>query len=254
VPGRRPPHDADDDGGRRRGGEPLLGSALPAGVVIAELFDDPPDVELYPEEAALVEHALDRRQREFATVRLCARTALRRLGVPPAPIVPVDGAPRWAARAPRWPDGVAGSMTHCAGYRAAAVARSASVASIGVDAEPNVPLGDGVEGYVLLPEERRAFQRLAAVRPDVAWDRLAFSAKESVYKAWYPLTGQWLDFTDCELDPDPDAGTFVAQLRKPGPVVDGVRVDRFTGWWRVGSAPVGQRLVATAVVVGRPAA
>jgi 4'-phosphopantetheinyl transferase EntD len=35
------------------------------------------------------------------------------------------------------------------------------------------------------PEER---ELLATLPGPVHWDRLLFSAKESVYKAWYPLT------------------------------------------------------------------
>jgi len=53
----------------------------------------------------------------------------------------------------------------------------------------------------------------------VHWDRLLFSAKESVYKAWYPLTRRWLGFEDARLTVDP-AGTFQAEL-----LVDGARAD-----------------------------
>ena len=38
-------------------------------------------------------------------------------------------------------------------------------------------------------------------------DRLLFSAKESVYKACYPLTRRWLDFSGCRVALHPnDAG------------------------------------------------
>lgn len=84
-----------------------------------------------------------RRQREFATARSCARTALARLGVPP---VPVLASPRGA---PRWPAGVVGSITHCDGYRAAAVAYTRDVVSLGIDAEPDEPLpNDGTLGPI----------------------------------------------------------------------------------------------------------
>jgi len=232
--------------------DPLLEGILPQDVVVVELFADPPDVELFQEEAEILGPAVAQRRREFATVRLCARTALVRLGRVPGPILPARDGPLWASRAPLWPAGIVGSMTHCDGYRAAAVAQDEKVASLGVDAEPNAPLPEGVQETVLLPEERDTVKRLAASHPGVAWDRLLFSAKESVFKAWFPLTGRWLDFAECAISPDPDIGTFSGILKVPGPTVAGNRIDHFPGWWRVRRAG-GAGLVATAVVVLAPA-
>ncbi|MFD7169140.1 4'-phosphopantetheinyl transferase family protein [Streptomyces violascens] len=225
----------------------LLEGVLPPEIALEELFADP-RVELFPEEAELVAAADVKRQKEFATVRFCARRALERLGFEPGPIVPAADGPSWAGRAPRWPDGVVGSMTHCEGYRAAAVARGGATASIGVDAEPNMPLPANIVDAVMLPEEQDTVARLSVLHPEVAWDRLMFSAKESVFKAWYPLTRRWLDFLECVINPDPDLGTLTGTLRVPGPVVAGVRRDRFDGVWRTSTGP-GNGLLATAVVV-----
>ncbi|MGW0580292.1 4'-phosphopantetheinyl transferase superfamily protein, partial [Streptomyces sp. NPDC002920] len=81
------------------------------------------------------------------------------------------------------------------------------------------------------------------------WDRLLFSAKESVYKAWFPLTRKWLDFSEADIDlPAGTAGqpygTFRARLLVPGPVVDGHRLGHFEGTWTVRRG-----LVATSVSV-----
>ncbi|MEV4432753.1 4'-phosphopantetheinyl transferase superfamily protein [Streptomyces sp. NPDC049555] len=219
----------------------MLRGLLPD-IVTVELFSDPPGVHLHPQEAAVVARAVDKRVREFTTVRLCARSALAELGVTPSPILP---GPKGA---PIWPDGVVGSMTHCDGYRAAAVARRTRVASVGIDAEPHAPLPAGVEKLVALPEERRILDRLTASHPDVAWDRLLFSAKESTYKTWFPLTGRWLDFGDCVITPDPEQGTLRCELKVPGPVVGGRQIDTFTGRWCT-AVRNGIRYVATAVVV-----
>ena len=146
----------------------------------------------------MVQGAVDRRRAEFATVRSCARTALAKLGVPPAPILPGERG------APQWPAGVVGSMTHCDGYRAAVLARREQAASIGVDAEPHAPLPDGVLRLVARPEELDQLQRLAeCCEPEQHWDRLLFTMKESVYKAWFPLTGRWLDFQQASVRIDP---------------------------------------------------
>ncbi|MCX5214368.1 4'-phosphopantetheinyl transferase superfamily protein [Kitasatospora sp. NBC_00240] len=180
---------------------------------------------LYPQEAAAVAQAVAKRRREYATVRMCARRALNGLGVPAAPLV--------AGRrgAPRWPAGVVGSMTHCAGYRAAAVGRSADFLGLGIDAEPNEPLPDDLLEFVSLPGERARLRDLADAAPEVRWDRLLFSAKEAVFKTWYPLTERELDFTEAELDFAPDTGSFSARLLVPGVDAGGRHLDGFTGRW-----------------------
>jgi 4'-phosphopantetheinyl transferase EntD len=181
-----------------------------------------------------------RRQREFATVRVCARRALADLGLPPVALLP------GRRGAPRWPDGVVGSMTHCDGYRAAALARRAGTVSIGIDAEPNGPLRPGVLEAIALPEEEAWVRRLCADEPKVRWDRLLFSAKESVYKTWYPLTGGELGFDEAAIAFDPDTGRFTARLLVPGPVVAGRRLSRFPGRWLCRDG-----LVVTAITLTR---
>lgn len=203
----------------------MIENLLAAPIVTAQSFGDPdPPPPLFPEEEQLMAKAVAERRREFSTARACARRALAGLGVPPVPIL---SGPRGA---PVWPTAVVGSMTHCRGYRAAAVARAVDMVSLGVDAEPNAPLAShSVLKLVSLPEERVRLRRLAASRPEVCWDRLLFSAKESVYKAWYPLAGRWLDFHEATIEVHPAAGTFTARLLVPGPFVAGNRVTHFHG-------------------------
>ncbi|MFI8356851.1 4'-phosphopantetheinyl transferase [Streptomyces cyaneofuscatus] len=218
---------------------------LPAWTVAEHTFSDTlgePESVLFPEEAARVARAVSKRRQEYATVRVCARAALGRLGYAPVPLL----ANRRGA--PLWPVGVVGSMTHCAGYRAAVVARSTTAASIGIDAEPNGPLPAGLLDRIALPAERDRLDRLAAHCPSTHWDRLLFSAKESVFKTWYPLTGTELDFHEADLTINPSDGTFAARLLVPGPVVGGERTEVFTGRWASASG-----LVVTAVVLPAPA-
>src|SRR5918999_1922097 len=110
------------------GGSAMIETLMPASAC-AEMFSDAPESTMFSIEAAAVEGAVAERRREFGTVRYCAREALLKIGVPAVPVLPdLDGAPQW-------PVGVVGSMTHCAGYRAAAVARSGRVFGVGIDAE-----------------------------------------------------------------------------------------------------------------------
>jgi 4'-phosphopantetheinyl transferase EntD len=82
-----------------------------------------------------------------------------------------------------------------------------------------------------LPAERARLGELAAAAPGVCWDRVLFSAKESVYKAWFPLARRWLDFTEADVTIDPAGGTFRARLLVDGPVAGGRPVTGFTGRW-----------------------
>ncbi|MEU6402375.1 4'-phosphopantetheinyl transferase superfamily protein [Streptomyces sp. NPDC046985] len=228
----------------------MIDELLPATVVTVEAYerDGLGHAPLHPEEEAIVARAIAKRRREFAAVRACARRAMEKLGVPPQPVLPGERG------APRWPEGLTGSMTHCDGYCAAALVRSVDLASLGIDAEPHGALPDDVIDAVALPAERRRLAELAARRPAVHWDRLLFSAKESVYKAWFPLTGRWLDFLEADIyvradtgSGDPRAGTFEAELLVPGPLLGGRRITRFEGRWRVADG-----LVATAVSIPHP--
>ena len=207
---------------------------MPAAVACAETFGDPPGAALLPQEAAILARASDKRRREFTTGRECARIALGKLGVAPAPILVGERG------APVWPPGIIGSITHCDGYRAAVVGHASDVAAIGLDAEPNGPLPGGVLEVVSLPGERARLAVLAAAAPWVRWDRLLFSAKESVYKAWFPMTGTWLGFEGADVTIEQD-GTFTARLLSPA---GHPAPASFAGRWLAG---VG--LVLTAIVV-----
>ncbi|WP_282692728.1 4'-phosphopantetheinyl transferase superfamily protein [Streptomyces sp. CC208A] len=207
----------------------MIEEVLPAPHVAVEAFGDPREPwPLFAEEERCVAGAVPGRRREFATTRACARAALARLGETPGPI------PRGPRGAPVWPRSTVGSMTHCDGYRAAVVARSDAVLAVGLDAEPHLPLGSqGVLRMVLVPQERAHLTALAVSDPDVCWDRLLFSAKESVYKAWSSLTGSWLGFEEATVTVDVPAGAFTAVLARPARLAEGLRVTRFRGRWAV---------------------
>jgi len=208
----------------------VIEAILPASVASADAFEDDAGVELFPEEEAVVARAVAGRRRAFATARACARRALAELGLPAVAIG------RGERGAPLWPAGVVGSITHCDGYRASAVAWSRDVATVGIDAEPNGPLPEGVLGRIASDGEAAHLSELAAADPSVCWDRLLFCAKEATYKAWFPLAQRWLGFRDATVTVDPEGGGFSVRLLVPGPVTG------FTGRWLAGRG-----LVATGI-------
>ena len=217
----------------------MLELILPAAVESQECFGQPPDGVLFPEEQQIIAHAVETRQRDFAAVRSCARACLGRLGYPRVPILPGLGG------APTWPAGVQGSMTHCAGYAAAAVGPHRRILAIGIDAEPDAPLPDGVLDLIATAAEQ---DHLAMTQPEPDspnFDRLLLSAKESVYKAWFPLVGEWLDHHEVEILINPHNQTFKAQLSRNGLTVGGRHIRHLHGRWTRK-----QGILATAVVLG----
>jgi 4'-phosphopantetheinyl transferase EntD len=163
------------------------------------------DEELFAEEQAFISRAVPKRRAEFGTARVCARRALARMGIAPVALVPEDD------RAPRWPTGVVGSISHTHGYCAVVVAQSAHYASVGLDAEQDRELAPDLVNLICTARERHVLR----ANPEAAV--LYFAAKEAFYKCQYPLTKTFLDFQDVELDVDFSQGTFRSTVIKPFP-------------------------------------
>lgn len=212
----------------------VLSELLPASVAIAEQFGILSGT-LWQEEQEILGCVVPKRQMEFAAGRTCARQALKLLGVPGCAILPGTG------REPLWPHGLVGSITHCEGYCAAAVAHAEQVLSIGIDAEPAASLPEGVLPVIARKEEiEMLLNTQSASRHPL--DRLLFSAKESTYKAWYPLHKRWLDFDEVRIDLLPETNSFdpifLGSARSEGQSL------RFAGRYRVRNG-----LILTSVIV-----
>ncbi|MFJ9370484.1 4'-phosphopantetheinyl transferase Npt [Nocardia sp. NPDC101769] len=219
----------------------MIETIFPAGIATAELHECPDDLKPHPAEEHLITRSVDKRRREFIGARHCARQALQQLGEPPVAIG------KGERGAPVWPRGIVGSLTHCEGYQAAALAHQLRFRSVAIDAEPHEALPEGVGGTVALPPEQ---EWLHSVTSELHLDRLLFCAKETTYKAWFPLTKRWLGFEDAHItftvdeDSGSDgAGTFHSRLLVPGPVIDGGSpLSSFDGRWKISSG-----LILTAI-------
>lgn len=190
---------------------------FPTGVAVEELWLPDAPLPLYPREATAIAHATPKRRREFAAGRWCARRALARLGVAPGPLL------NGADRAPHWPAGMTGSISHTDAYVVAVAAPRELFRSLGVDAEPSEPLEEELwQTVCTLAERRWLAMQMPAERGRLA--RLIFCAKECVYKWQYPLTGAFLEFLDMELSIDRQRWRFAATLLREA----GVEVPRCT--------------------------
>ena len=141
--------------------------------------------------------AVPTRRAEFAAGRAAARAAMAALGLPPAPI------PMGEDRAPVWPAGVTGSISHCAGACLAVAGLTERWGGLGVDVEPLAPLDPSLWPVILTPTEGQG--GLLALR--------SFVAKEAAYKAQYPLSRTVFDFHTLRLDWQGDA--FTTRFTRP---------------------------------------
>jgi len=202
--------------------------------LLACAVDDGAFAELFAEERALVEDAVPKRQREFATGRMLARRAMARLGLEPVAILRDDHG------APVWRGGCIGSISHTQGLAAAVVARRAAVRGLGLDVECRArPFPLEALPVVAVPQEQ---DWLAALPP--TWRETAayslFSAKESTIKCLYSAGLPLLHFTQFTVRPDLARGCFAACGLPGGPSLPAGMRGRlgwdenhvFTGaWW-----------------------
>jgi 4'-phosphopantetheinyl transferase EntD len=175
---------------------------LPSSVHLAAGQGEAPVIDLWPEEEPLVAKAVAKRRREFGWGRSLAREALGQLGMAPCAIGVGE------RRQPLWPAGVVGTITHCTGFCAAAVAPAEQLRGLGIDAEPDAPLAEELWDTICTPQEQRSLRSLPPV-----FSKMLFSAKESIFKYTYPLTGIYLDFLDAEIE-FLEGGTFSMEIPK----------------------------------------
>ena len=146
------------------------------GWAVREATGDPDA--LSAEERVAVSKAIPARIAEFAGGRRAARAAMAQLGLPACAI------PARPDRAPHWPEGVLGSISHAGPVCLAVVGRRADWEMIGIDLEPDRPMAAELVPEIAAPDELAA---LAPLPRTLAATRI-FSAKEAAYKAQYPVT------------------------------------------------------------------
>jgi 4'-phosphopantetheinyl transferase EntD len=164
------------------------------------------DYPLMPGE--VLPHAVPARLREFAAGRHAARMAMQAAGLPAVAL------PMGADRAPLWPDGVIGSLTHTRSLCLAVAGQAGAPSGIGIDLEPATPLQRNLWDSILLPEEQIALMR-APVDQRGLLAKTVFSAKEAAYKAQYPTSRTLFGFEVMVIELAEDR--FTAIFRDPIP-------------------------------------
>lgn len=149
--------------------------------------------QLFPEEALQVAGAVEKRVREFAAGRSCARRAFAEFGIGNYPLL------KRADRSPDWPHGLVGSITHSGGYCAAVVCRSELYRGIGIDAEIMGRIDENLWPHFCTHSELDWLENLPR-KDRRKYAGIVFSAKEAFYKCQYTLTNCFLGFHDAQLD------------------------------------------------------
>jgi 4'-phosphopantetheinyl transferase EntD len=185
---------------------PDIADLFAEGAVAYQTRDQIPATTLLPEEQHFLARAVPKRVHEFAAGRACARAALAQLGYQGVAL------PMGADRAPKWPPGTTGSITHTDGFCAAVAATTATIRALGLDAEPADSVKAHLWRHICSPEELARLQSQDAPAATAA-ATLIFSAKEAFYKCQHFLTGQWLGFSDLSISIETDG--FIVQPTRP---------------------------------------
>jgi len=193
----------------------LAPALFPEGVVVRaiELFE--------PSEAALASFSSVALPERLATAALerkihylagrsCARDAMGELS-PPHRDVPV---PTGESREPLFPEGIVGTVSHTKRYAAAAVAHASRFRGLGVDVERwmKIDAPPRLAGHVTVPGELTHLLETTGFLPHEALT-LVFSAKESVYKAFFGAVRRYFGFHDARITRvEERSGAFFGQL------------------------------------------
>lgn len=175
-----------------------FGNDRPLAAALARVADH--SASLHPAERELVATAGRARTMAFSSGRRAARCALGELAIHDQPVLA-------HGRAPVWPAGVVGSITHSAALAAAVAGHTAHWAGVGADLTTQRRVTARVAKRLLLPAERAAL-------PSDDWRTAIFSAKESVYKAVNPMCGEFLAFQDVQITVA-NSNAFTAATTRP---------------------------------------
>lgn len=132
--------------------------------------------------------AVRKRRAEFLAGRLCAAQALRRLGAP-------EVVPTGADRSPVWPAGMIGSITHCDETAMAVALKKENFRGVGIDLERRAACREASLDvrHFATEAECGVLERAGIACEDHAV--IAFSIKESFFKAAYPHVGRYFGFS-----------------------------------------------------------
>ena len=134
------------------------------------------------------------RKEHYRSGRICAGEVLSKLGAQGQPVLRDS-----QTREPLWPEGISGAITHSGNWAAAAAGKSSDVSGIGIDLEDLERQVDSrISRHVCIPEEQKWLQECGEDLLEKNL-KIIFSAKESIFKAFFPYTRTYLHFHDARI-------------------------------------------------------
>ena len=170
----------------------LPGTAL----VLAPIWDC--REKLFGDERAALESMAERRQQEFSSGRYCAHRCQELLSLNLEPILRKERSPVWPSTA------YTGSISHCDIVAVAAI--TTGKIGIGIDIERTNRVKERLFATLFTQNERTDLADLPSTAPTIA-----FSAKESGYKAIFPTGGQYIGFHEAAVKLDWPKQTFTIE-------------------------------------------
>ena len=134
------------------------------------------------------------RKEHYRSGRICAGEVLSKLGARGQPVLRDP-----QTREPLWPEGISGAITHSGKWAAAAAGKTSDVLGIGIDLEDLERQVDSrISRHVCIPEEQKWLQECGEDFLEQNL-KIIFSAKESIFKAFFPYTRTYLHFHDARI-------------------------------------------------------
>ena len=134
------------------------------------------------------------RKEHYRSGRICAGEVLSKLGTIGQPVLRDP-----QTREPLWPEGISGAITHSGNWAAAAAGKTSDVLGIGIDLEDLERQVDSrISRHVCIPEEQKWLQECGEECLEQNL-KIIFSAKESIFKAFFPYTRTYLHFHDARI-------------------------------------------------------
>ena len=200
--------------------------AITAVSLPTQKIDVAPDIlaRLPLEERTYAETLRGYRKIQFVGGRIALAEVLNRLGVRPQPCLPNSRG------APSTPADISASISHKSEIAIAMATRS-NGATLGVDIETLDTPRTHIARSILTESEYQIVSDLPPLRMWTA-TLLAFSIKESIYKALDPYVERYVSFKEAEVHPNPD-GTVEVQLHlkhQEGPFLVQARYDWIRGY------------------------
>lgn len=144
-----------------------------------------------------IKHSVHKRRAEFLAGRLVAKLAFFELGQ--LTLTSNFNLKISNLRAPLWPEGIHGSITHTHNTSKCLLVPVKSRAFVGIDVENIMDTSLASDVGMLIQSNSELNMLLTAGLSRVVATTLLFSAKESLFKAVFPFVEKYLDFKDSQL-------------------------------------------------------